>query len=242
MTAEAYAADQTGKREWRARVWWEGRWNTIGCRDNQSDALKSARRVWHSLQGDWLGGTDDTRLPDGKLKTLRELHATDFLPEAFTTDGNEEIIAGPHGGIRECNNWYVTRFRNLTPRRRAEIEAFLESRWYGSREIHSGQLFAVGAGREFLLSMGELIGAHRKMAKKQTEGLPKVAPGGQQNQVGTPPKISDPLPCYGGSGYRVFYDAQRGNWRLMRGHGKARRWAGRYATQTEAEAAAQVQP
>lgn len=61
MNAEGYGADQTGKREWRARVWCEGRWHTLGCRENQNDALKAARRVWHSLHGDWSGGTDDTR-------------------------------------------------------------------------------------------------------------------------------------------------------------------------------------
>lgn len=58
MTAEAYSADQTGKREWRARVWWEGKWHALGCRDNQADAVKAARRTWHSLRGDWSGGTD----------------------------------------------------------------------------------------------------------------------------------------------------------------------------------------
>lgn len=172
MTAEGYAADQTGKREWRARVWWEGRWHTLGCRDSQADALKAARRVWHSLRGDWSGGGDATK---------REDFAGAFDKSAFQQEGVDEIIVGPHGDIRERNDWYVTRFRNLTPQRRAEIEAFLEARWYGSREIHNGQLFAAGADREFLLAMGDLIGALVKKPTKPTEGLAKVASGGRGN-------------------------------------------------------------
>lgn len=166
MTAQS-GCEQTGKREFRAWVPWRAQRHWIGYRDNQADALKAARRVWHSLRGDWSAGSD---------AILRDDFRSAFDKSVFQQDGLVEIIAGPHGDIRERDGWYVIRFRNLPPHRRLEIESLLESRWYGSREIHDGHLFAVGAGRDFLVSMGELIGAPLKRPSQPTEGLPKVAP------------------------------------------------------------------
>lgn len=55
MSAVPYVAEQTGKREWHARVWWAGRWHGIGYRDNPHEAMQAASRVYWSTRGHWDG-------------------------------------------------------------------------------------------------------------------------------------------------------------------------------------------
>lgn len=70
-----YGCEQTGKREWRAWVYHDGKRHWIGCRDNQADAFKAAGKVYWSLRGRW----DGTPPPDTAEQAPNQ---TEGMPKA----------------------------------------------------------------------------------------------------------------------------------------------------------------